>query len=120
MDNISEINSYLDNYWIKYPQEKAHDPSKDEIFTWLKSGGNHFIKDNIFILYTLNEKLAEIVFYWCDMKDIPKNILRNTLKNHKEFIKSLNVPVFSRDIKELFNRKYLISFDKNTNIWRWL
>lgn len=117
---LQEIYIYLDKYWGKYPDEKSNDPSKKEIKAWLNSGGLHFIKENIFILYNINNKLAEIVFYWCDMKDIPRNILIKTLRNHKKFIKSLTVPTYSKHIKELFNRKYLINYNKKTNLWRWI
>ena len=117
---LQEINSYLDRYWKKYPNEISNDPTKQQIESWLNSGGLHFIKENIFILYQINDKLAEIVFYWCDMKDVPRDVLRRTLSNHKKFIKSLKVPVYSRAIKELFNRDYLVSFNNKTNLWRWI
>ena len=123
MDNNLEfqnISNYLDKYWEKYPNEKSNDPSKEDIEAWINRGGSFFLKENILILYTLCNELAEIVFYWCDMKDIPKEKLKNTLKNHKKFIRSLKVPTYSKAIKELFNRNYLIHFNKETNLWRWI
>lgn len=117
---LQEINTYLDKYWDKYPNEKSNDPSKKQIESWLNSGGLYFLKENIFILYQVNSKLAEIVFYWCDMKKIPITILRNTLKNHKKFINSFKVPIYSSDIKDLFKRNYLVLFNNKTNLWRWI
>lgn len=117
---LQKINNYLSRYWAKYPAELECDPPYKKIIAWINNGGKYFLKDNIFIIYSVNDKLAAIMFYWCDMKDIPRKILKNTLKNHKEFINSLPVPAYSRAIKELFDRKYLVSYDDKTKLWRWL
>jgi len=115
-----EINKYLSNYWSKYPQEQLCDPSYLDIKRFIENGGKYFLKDNIFIVYKINEASADILHYWCDMKDMSKNIIKNTLINHKKFIKSLNVPAYSKSVKDLFKRKYLVEFNEIKKSWRWL
>lgn len=115
-----EINQYLSKYWSKYPQEQSCDPSYIDIKSFIENGGSYFLKDNIFIIYKLENTSANILHYWCDMKDMTKNIIKKTLTNHRAFINSLDMPVYSESIKDLFKRNYLVAFDTNRNLWRWI
>jgi len=119
-DNLNSIYSYLEAYWKKYPQELNVDPSFSSICSFIGNGGQYFLKNNNFILFNTHKKYIEIVFYWCDMENLPLSKVKQTLKNHKNFIKQFNKPVYSKYVKDLFKRDYLIVSDKKTNTMRWL
>lgn len=119
MVDFSAINDYLSRYWVKYPIEQKNDPSISQIHSFINNGGSYFLKDNIFILYRMGEDISEIVFYWCDMGGMPLKKIKSTLRSHKEFIKSLGTKVYSRDIKKLFSRDYLVEYDEKLKLWRW-
>lgn len=115
---MCSIEKYLTEYWNKYPQEKEHDPSLDDINIFLECGGKYYLSKHLFILYLTRSSYIEIAMYWCDLVNISRKDFNQEMKNHRNFIGSFFLPVYSQTIKDKFNRKYLGSFESDGK-WRW-
>lgn len=112
------VRDYLENYWIKYPKEKETDPSLEDVLAYIEAGGQYHLTKDSLILYSKQPTHAVILMYWCDMGDSELKTVARTLRAHKQFMRQFNIPVYSTDVKPLFQRNYLVR-QENT-LWRWL
>lgn len=107
------LKDYMEDYWEKYPAEKLHDPSIEEIYSLAKSN-EYKIDHGFFCIYTRVDKEVRILFYCFDFQ----NNLRKTFKAHKDFTK--NNLVFLSDFKDIYKRNTIAEFDEITKRWRFL
>ena len=115
---LTKISDYLSAYWDKYPREKLHDPTLEEIEQFISSGGHTFIQGRLLGLYVEYEDAILLAMYWCDLQDLSQSELSQTTREHYKLLREFDKPVYSYQVKSMFNRPYLGHYDEN-NLWRW-
>jgi len=117
---MKDIEEYLTKYWEKYPQEKENDYTIEEVKEALSSVCNYFLDEHLFILYSEVDTHVYVYCYWCDVTNISKRELKKEFITHKRFIKSFNKPVYIPSMKSSFIRDYMIEYDNELKLWRFL
>ena len=114
------IESFMQAYWDKYPQEIENDYTLEEIQEFIDDGVCVYISEHLFILYEMEGDDAYIICYWCDSDGYTLSLFRKIHKEHKEFIHSFKGGVYIENLKTLFKRQNMVEYCEKRKLWRYL
>lgn len=117
---MKDIGTYMRAYWEKYPNEREHDYTIEELLLLLDGGAECHLTDYLLIIYKKNNDHVMILFYCCDGGSQDKTMVKHILLQHRAFVKMFDIPIFIDGLKGLFKRSSISKYDEDKKIWRFV